>query len=231
MIRAGSRLQRWIPCRLIGAILTWDRPQVSRDAKQLMPRAKKPKTERADPPAPSGDPDVGETWRKPRQQVGTLPFRFDDEGRLRVMLITSRESRRWVIPKGWPMRGLKPHRAAEREAYEEAGLEGRIGKVAVGVYAYEKRLPNGPAVPCEVSVFPLQVTSQRKRWPEMGQRDGRWLSPDEAAELVQEEGLQHLLRGFNPSAGAKRVREKRASQSKASGRSKPKSGRKAASTK
>jgi len=145
------------------------------------------------------------------------------------MLITSRESRRWVIPKGWPVRGLKPHRAAEREAYEEAGLEGRIGKVAVGVYAYEKRLPNGPAVPCEVSVFPLQVTKQRKRWPEMGQRDGRWLTPDEAAELVQEEGLRHILRGFHP-ASAGSAREKKPSASKSAGRRKPKSGRKAAST-
>src|SRR5215212_1967972 len=168
---------------------------------------------------------------KPRSQVGALPFQVDSEGQLRVMLITSRETRRWVIPKGWPVRGLKPHRAAEREAYEEAGLKGRIGKVAVGVYAYEKRLANGVAVPCEVSVFPLQVTSQRKRWPEMGQRDGRWLSPDEAADLVQEDGLQHLLRGFNPSAGAKakKARAKRASRSKAAERRKPKGGRKAAS--
>jgi len=194
-----------------------------------MPRVKKPKTDRADPPAPPAGPELGEAWRKPRPQVGTLPFRFDDEGRLRVMLITSRESRRWVIPKGWPVRGLKPHRAAEREAYEEAGLEGRIGKVAVGVYAYEKRLPNGPAVPCEVSVFPLQVTKQRKRWPEMGQRDGRWLTPDEAAELVQEEGLRHILRGFHP-ASAGSAREKKPSASKSVGRRKPKSGRKAAST-
>src|SRR5215207_1555664 len=196
-----------------------------------MSQAEQPETSRVDLPAPAVDPEPGKTWRKPRPQIGALPFRFDDDGQLRVMLITSRESRRWVIPKGWPMRGLKPHRAAEREAYEEAGLKGHIGKVAVGVYAYEKRLANGLAVPCEVSVFPLQVTSQRKRWPEMGQRDGRWLSPGEAAELVQEEGLQHLLRGFNPSAGAKKVPGKRASQSKASGRSKPKSGRKAASTK
>src|SRR5215212_9413520 len=192
-----------------------------------MSRAKLPEAVRVDLPAPVTDPEPNKTWRKPRQQIGALPFGFD-EGQLRVMLITSRGTRRWVIPKGWPMRGLKPHRAAEREAYEEAGLKGHIGKVAVGVYAYEKRLANGLAVPCEVSVFPLQVTSQRKRWPEMGQRDGRWLSPGEAAELVQEEGLQHLLRGFNPSAGAKKVRGKRASQSKASGRSKPKSGRKAA---
>src|SRR3954451_11012453 len=156
-----------------------------------MPRGEMPETGRVDRPAPVAHPEPDRAWRKPRQQIGALPFRFDD-GRLRVMLITSRESRRWVIPKGWPMRGLKPHRAAEREAYEEAGLEGRIGKTAVGVYAYQKRLPNGPVVPCEVSVFPLQVIRQRKRWPEMGQRDERWLGPDEAAELVQEEGLRRI---------------------------------------
>ena len=107
-----------------------------------------------DPSAPIVHQEPSQTWRKPRQQIAALPFRFDD-GQLRVMLITSRETRRWVIPKGWPMRGLKPHRAAEREAYEEAGLKGHIGKVAVGTYAYEKRLANGLAVPCEVSVFPL----------------------------------------------------------------------------
>src|SRR5215210_6072530 len=93
---------------------------------------------------------------KPRSQIGALPFQVDSEGQLRVMLITSRETRRWVIPKGWPMRGVKPHRAAEREAYEEAGLKGQIGKVAVGTYGYEKRLADGLTIPCEVSVFAFE---------------------------------------------------------------------------
>jgi len=147
------------------------------------------------------------------------------------MLITSRGTRRWVIPKGWPIRGLKPHRAAEREAYEEAGLKGRIEKIAIGTYAYEKRLATGIAVPCEVSVFPFQVTSQRQRWPEMGQRDGRWFSPEEAADLVQEEGLQQLLRGFNPSAGAEKARGKRVRRPKRAEGSKPKGERQRSSTK
>jgi len=182
-----------------------------------------------DPSASLVHPEPSKTWRKPRQQIAALPFRFDD-GQLRVMLITSRETRRWVIPKGWPMRGLKPHRAAEREAYEEAGLKGHVGKVAVGTYAYKKRLANGVAVPCEVSVFPLQVTSQRKRWPEMSQRDGRWFSPEEAADLVHEEDLQRLLRAFAvSSAEVKTRRRQRARRAKAAGRSKPKGGRKAGS--
>jgi len=111
-----------------------------------MSRAGKPARRDADR-APPAKALPGKTWRKPRPQIGALPFRFDDEGGLRVLLITSRESRRWVIPKGWPVRGLKPHRAAEREAYEEAGLEGRVGKSAIGTYAYEKRLSGGLAVP------------------------------------------------------------------------------------
>jgi 8-oxo-dGTP pyrophosphatase MutT (NUDIX family) len=195
-----------------------------------MSRVEPPERGPVDLPAPVVDPEPDKKWRKPRQQIGALPFRFDDQGQLRVMLITSRETRRWVIPKGWPMRGLKPHRAAEREAYEEAGLKGKIGKVAVGVYAYEKRLANGLAVPCEVSVFPFQVTSQRKRWPERGQRDGRWFRPDEAADVVQEEGLQHLLRGFKPPAGAEKARGKRVRRSKPAKRSQSKRERKPAST-
>ena len=173
-----------------------------------MSRAGKPARRDADR-GPPAEALPGKTWRKPRPQIGALPFRFDDEGGLRVLLITSRESRRWVIPKGWPVRGLKPHRAAEREAYEEAGLKGRVGKSAIGTYAYEKRLSGGLAVPCEVSVFPLQVKAQRKRWPEMGQRDGRWFSPDEAAELVDEEGLRLLLRAFRPALKAGKVRRRR----------------------
>src|SRR3954453_11310273 len=117
-----------------------------------MSRAEKPKTGQVELPARPVHPELGKTWRKPRPQIGALPFRFDDEGQLRVMLITSRETRRWVIPKGWPMRGLKPHRAAEREAYEEAGLKGHIGKASVGVYEYAKRLDRGVAVPWGVSI-------------------------------------------------------------------------------
>src|SRR5215212_1515673 len=126
-----------------------------------MSRAKLPEAVRVDRPAPVTDPEPNKAWRKPRQQIGALPFRFD-EGQLRVMLITSRGTRRWVIPKGWPMRGLKPHRAAEREAYEEAGLKGQIGKTPVGTYSYEKWLTNCAASACELTVFPLQFTGQCK---------------------------------------------------------------------
>jgi 8-oxo-dGTP pyrophosphatase MutT (NUDIX family) len=112
------------------------------------------------------------------------------------MLVTSRETRRWVLPKGWPMKGKKPHRAAEREAYEEAGLVGQISKDPIGAYSYEKRLRTGSSVPCEVAVFPLKVEAQREQWPEKKQRQTRWFTLTEAAEAVEEDGLRQLLCGF-----------------------------------
>ena len=131
--------------------------------------------------------------RANRQQVAALPLSHDEAGRVQVLLVTSRDTGRWVLPKGWPMKGKKPHRAAEREAFEEAGLIGRIRKVPLGTYSYEKRLSTGSTVPCEVTVFPLKVEEHREHWPEMNQRRRRWFSPHEAAEVVAESGLRHLL--------------------------------------
>lgn len=133
---------------------------------------------------------------KPLKQVAALPFRIGADGQLEVLLITSRDTGRWVIPKGWPMIGRKAHRAAEREAYEEAGLKGEIAANPVGWYHYEKRLECGSALPCKVRVYPLQVKAQHDRWPEREQRILRWFLPEEAAQLVQEDELQRLLAGF-----------------------------------
>ena len=128
-----------------------------------------------------------------RKQYAALPYRlFDDEG-LQVMLITSRGTGRWIVPKGWPMTGLKPWRAAAREAYEEAGIVGDIEKRAAGTYDYQKRLDDGTVTTCEVDVFPLRVKEELPRWPEQQQRTRRWFSPQEASVLVEEEGLQVLL--------------------------------------
>src|SRR5918997_3375895 len=109
-----------------------------------------------------------------RQQVAALPLSQNEAGEVQVLLVTSRDTGRWVLPKGWPMKGKKPHRAAEREAYEEAGLVGRMRKVPLGTYSYEKRLRTGEAVPCEVTVFPLNVEDHRDEWPEMHERERRW---------------------------------------------------------
>jgi 8-oxo-dGTP pyrophosphatase MutT (NUDIX family) len=137
---------------------------------------------------------AGEADLAPRRQVGVLPFRRMPDGSFMIMLITSRESRRWVIPKGWPMKGRKPYDAAAREAYEEAGLLGTVGKRPLGFYLYEKRLKSRDAVLCQVKVFPLEVRKQLKHWPERHQREDRWFKPSEAADAVAEAGLAAIIR-------------------------------------
>ena len=84
-----------------------------------------------------------ETDREPRHQYAALPWRRGDDGALEVLLITSRESRRWVIPKGWPIKGLNSKKSAAREAFEEAGVLGAVGKKKLGDYHYDKRLRSG----------------------------------------------------------------------------------------
>lgn len=134
-----------------------------------------------------------------RTQFAALPCRIATCGRLEVMLLTSRETGRWVIPKGWPIKGLKPHEVAAREAYEEAGLLGSItGKRPVGIYHYEKQRPRGGLL-CEVQVFLFRVDQQLDDWPEKGQRETRWFGLAEAAGRVDEGGLAELVQwGFAP---------------------------------
>lgn len=136
---------------------------------------------------------VSEQMRR-RLQYAAVPYRRRDDGRIEVMLVTSRETKRWVVPKGWPIRGAKPHASAAREALEEAGVLGRAEADAIGAYHYDKRLKNGTEARCKVEVFPLEVKSQRKRWPEKRERKARWFTLPKAIAAVQEPGLRRLLR-------------------------------------
>jgi 8-oxo-dGTP pyrophosphatase MutT (NUDIX family) len=127
-------------------------------------------------------------------QYAALPYRVG--GGVEILLITSRETGRWVLPKGWPMKGRKAHAAAAREALEEAGVRGKIGKSAIGRYSYGKRLSNGAVLACMVEVYPLAVARQLTRWPEQDQRTLGWFSPSDAAELVDEAELAALIEAF-----------------------------------
>jgi 8-oxo-dGTP pyrophosphatase MutT (NUDIX family) len=132
-------------------------------------------------------------------QAAALPFKVWPDG-LCVLLLTSRENRRWVIPKGWPIRGLKLREVAVREAYEEAGLVGRIvGKQAIGSYHYSKQFPDGAATLCRVKVFLLAVDHQVDEWPEKAEREWRWVEPIKAAQMVQESDLAEIIRSAFPT--------------------------------
>ncbi|MBN8954266.1 MULTISPECIES: NUDIX hydrolase [unclassified Rhizobium] len=113
---------------------------------------------------------------------------------VQILLITSRDSGRWVIPKGWPMAGKLPHQVAEREAWEEAGVKGKVRKKSFGYYTYLKSLDTGDTVPSVVQVHLLEVAGLDDRFPEQGQRQRQWFSPNEAAARVREPELKSLLR-------------------------------------
>ena len=134
--------------------------------------------------------------RPRRFQYAALPYRRRPDASIEIMLITSRDTGRWLIPKGWPEPGLGPAEAAAREAYEEGGLVGRIGDRSIGSYHYDKRLPDGSTVYCVVEVFALEVERQMKSWPERNERSTRWFFLQEAAEAVGEPELRAIIRNL-----------------------------------
>jgi 8-oxo-dGTP pyrophosphatase MutT (NUDIX family) len=127
-------------------------------------------------------------------QYAALPYRRLANAAIEVMLITSRDTGRWVIPKGWPGEGLAERESAAREAREEGGLVGRMGDRPIGRYHYDKRLPDGSAVLCAVEVFALEVERQLKSWPERKERQTRWFVLHEAADAVAEAELADIIR-------------------------------------
>jgi 8-oxo-dGTP pyrophosphatase MutT (NUDIX family) len=134
-----------------------------------------------------------------RQQYAARCYRqaAGREG-IEVLIITSRDSGRWVIPKGWPMKRKKPHEAAEIEARQEAGVRGRVKKKPIGSYTYLKWLDNGDVAPCVVDVYEIEVEEVASDYKERGQRTLEWVSPDEAARRVREVELKSLLVEFRP---------------------------------
>lgn len=130
-------------------------------------------------------------------QYAALPYRFTQVAALEILLVTTRQTKRWIIPKGWPIKGLKPAKSASREAFEEAGVRGGIAANPIGVFTYTKLLDeNGIPVSCEVKVFPLLVKRQSAAWPESSQRIVQWVGPERAASLIKEPGLKTIIAAF-----------------------------------
>jgi len=119
-----------------------------------------------------------------------------------VMLVTSRERGRWVLPKGWMKKRLTGAQLAALEAYEEAGLVGKVTRRSIGSYNYHKRMGDGSIVACDVDVFPMRVAELLDDWPERAERQRRWFTLSEAADAVEEPDLAQLLRGLDGTVRA-----------------------------
>jgi 8-oxo-dGTP pyrophosphatase MutT (NUDIX family) len=120
-------------------------------------------------------------------------------GRPQVLLITSRDTRRWILPKGWLLPALSPREGAGQEAWEEAGVRGALSPEPIGAFTYLKRMDEAPDLVCLVSVFGLQVERLERRYPERRIRRRKWFALDKAAGRVGEPELRDLIRGFHPA--------------------------------
>lgn len=130
-------------------------------------------------------------------QYGALCYRIDN-GKLRVLLITSRRTGRWIVPKGWPIAGLDGSAAAAQEAWEEAGVSGRCTDRSIGFYYYDKVLDGAETMTCMVRVYGLKVAKLAESFPEKEERRRRWFSPKKAAIRVDEPQLAQMIRKFDP---------------------------------
>jgi 8-oxo-dGTP pyrophosphatase MutT (NUDIX family) len=128
-------------------------------------------------------------------QYAALPWRRV-EGRLEILLITTLTTKRWVVPKGWPLEGCSPSECAAQEAFEEAGVVGTMASKPVGSFDYRKRRKAGDEIACHVDVFDLEVERQRRAWPEKAMRQTCWCSVEEALARVSDPGLKRLIAKF-----------------------------------
>ena len=132
-----------------------------------------------------------------RSQFASLCYRIKN-GKVQILLITSRGTGRWIIPKGWPIDGLTPAASAAQEAWEEAGVTGKPRDLCLGLFSYRKVVGAEPNLPCVAMVYPLRVKALAKVYPEAGERKRKWVSRKKAAEMVHEPELARILRDFDP---------------------------------
>ena len=145
--------------------------------------------------ASDGSCGVSGVGRIAAVQYAAIPWRRRD-GELKILLVTTLNSKRWILPKGWPIPGLAPAESAAREAEEEAGVTGEVQPEPLGVFHYDKRRNTGATLRCRVEVFGLKVSRQRRSWPEKAARQICWCSPEEALAHVTEPGLRRVIGRF-----------------------------------
>ena len=132
-----------------------------------------------------------------RTQFAALCYRVRKD-KVQVCIITSRRTKRWILPKGWPMHKQTPAQAAATEAWEEAGLTGKAYDTCLGVYTYQK-VKKKQTIPVITLVYPMRVTNVHSDWPEAHQRRRRWVSLKKAAAKVTEPELKRIIASFTPA--------------------------------
>ena len=128
-------------------------------------------------------------------QIGALCYRLTDKN-LKILLISSRRSKRWIVPKGWKVEKMSNRKSVALEAWEEAGVQGRVSERSIGTYYYRKRTSNNDFLTCAVKVFSLQVKATKKKFPERGQRKLKWVHSTMAIDLVTEPELKTVIKNF-----------------------------------
>ena len=134
-----------------------------------------------------------------RTQFAALCYRVLD-GKTQVLLVTSRGTGRWIIPKGWPEHGKTPVESALTEAWEEAGVKGDVTGECLGLFSYQKNIEDQDDLPCVAMVYPVAVKSLAAKYPEKSERKRRWMSPKKAASRVEDPELARLLKNFDPDS-------------------------------
>ncbi|MGR3501664.1 NUDIX hydrolase [Pseudaestuariivita sp.] len=134
-----------------------------------------------------------------RTQFAALCYRVQQD-KVQVLLITSRETKRWILPKGWPMHGKTPAECAATEAWEEAGVIGKPLERCIGIYSFHKAYDTSEDLPCIGLVYPVRVKRMVDDFPEKGQRSRKWLTRKKAAARVDSPELAAILRNFDPAA-------------------------------
>lgn len=135
--------------------------------------------------------------RDVRTQFAALCYRVRKD-KVQVLMITSRGTQRWIVPKGWPMDGRTPSGSAAQEAWEEAGVRGTSDGRCLGIFSFSKDAEDLGALPCLAMVYAVRVEDLVDEYPEVGQRKRKWMSRKEAARVVEEPELARILRDFDP---------------------------------
>ena len=140
----------------------------------------------------------------PIMQYGVLPWRRTADG-VEILLVTTRNTRRWIVPKGWPQDGCTPQQSAAVEAYEEAGVKGAVSEEAIGVFNHKKQMKSGDVVTCRIRVYAMEVNKIAADWPEKSEREAKWCLVAEAQTLVSDPSLRRIIVKFSRAAVAQQA--------------------------